>query len=101
MAVIEGLRLLKRPTAVDVYSDSKYVVQGMNEWMENWIKRGWKTASKKPVLNKDLWVTLLDLVETQKSVTFNWVEAHSGHPENERCDQLAVQAYQDLLERSS
>ncbi len=98
-AVIEGLRLLRKPADVDVYSDSRYVVQGMTSWIHDWVRRGWKTAAKKPVLNEDLWRTLAKLVETQKSVHFHWVEAHAGHPENERCDRLAVQAYQELLKR--
>ena len=99
-AAIEGLRLLKRPTRVEVYSDSRYVVQGMTEWIHDWIRRGWKTAAKKPVLNEGLWRELYKLAGEQADVSFHWVAAHSGHEENERCDRLAVQAYQDLLERS-
>ncbi len=98
-AVIEGLRTLRRPADVDVMSDSKYVVQGMTEWIHNWIKRGWKTAAKKPVLNEDLWQALLKLAERQISIRFHWVEGHSGNPENERCDELAVQAYRNMLEQ--
>jgi ribonuclease HI len=99
-AVIEGLRALRRPTEVDIYSDSSYVVKGMTSWIHNWIQRGWKTSEKKPVLNEDLWRTLLGLVEGQKKVRFHWVPGHSGHRENERCDRLAVKAYQELLKRS-
>ena len=96
-AVIEGLRLLRRPSDVDVVSDSRYVVQGMTEWIHDWIRRGWKTAAKKPVLNEDLWRTLLDLTRAQKEVRFTWIPGHAGHPENERCDELAVEAYRKLL----
>jgi len=99
-AVIEGLRILRHPTDVDVYSDSSYVVNGMTTWIHNWIRRGWKTSDKKPVLNEELWRTLLDLVNEQKKVRFHWIRGHAGHPENERCDHLAVKAYQELLERS-
>jgi ribonuclease HI len=99
-AVIEGLRTLRRPADVEVVSDSRYVVQGMTEWIHDWIRRGWKTAAKKPVLNEDLWRTLLALAEAQKDVRFRWVAGHAGHPENERCDELAVNAYRELLKRS-
>lgn len=99
-AVIEGLRLLRRPSDVEVVSDSKYVVQGMTEWIHDWIRRGWKTAAKKPVLNEDLWRTLLDLTRGQKEVRFSWIAGHAGHAENERCDELAVQAYRKLLGES-
>jgi ribonuclease HI len=84
---------------VDVYSYSRYVVQGMSEWIHDWIRRGWRTAAKKPVLNDDLWKELLALVKTQKEVHFHWVAGHSGHLENERCDELAVAAYEALLKR--
>lgn len=91
-AVIEGLRLLRRPSHVDVYSDSRYVVQGITEWIHDWIRRGWKTAAKKPVLNEDLWRELNALVGVQTSIRFHWVQGHAGHPENERADALAVKA---------
>jgi ribonuclease HI len=99
-AAIEGLRTLKRPANVEVYSDSRYVVQGMSEWIHDWIRRGWKTASKKPVLNEDLWRELYRLSGEQASASFHWVAGHSGHEENERCDVLAVKAYQELMGRS-
>ncbi len=99
-AAIEGLRTLKRPANVQVYSDSRYVVQGMSEWIRDWIRRGWKTAAKKPVLNEDLWRELHRLAGEQASASFHWVAGHSGHEENERCDVLAVKAYQDLMGRS-
>jgi ribonuclease HI len=99
MGVIEGLKLLVNPAVVDVYSDSRYVVQGMSEWIHDWIRRGWRTAAKKPVLNDDLWKELLALTKRQKEVRFHWVAGHSGHPENERCDELAVGAYEALLKQ--
>ena len=96
-AVIRGLKYLRRPAEVEVYSDSRYVVQGMTTWIHDWIRRGWKTAAKKPVLNEELWRELYELVGEQEAVRFRWVAGHAGHPENERCDALAVKAYQDLL----
>jgi ribonuclease HI len=99
-AVIEGLRLISRPTHVEVVSDSRYVVQGMTEWIHDWIRRGWKTAAKKPVLNEDLWQELLELSRAQAGIRFTWVAGHAGHPENERCDELAVNAYRELLKKA-
>ena len=90
-AVIEGLRSLSGPSSVDLYSDSQYVLKGLDEWMTNWKKRGWKTASKKPVKNVDLWKELDELQKTHE-LSFHWVKGHSDHPENERCDTLAVEA---------
>jgi len=96
-AAIRGLDALRRPSDVEVWSDSTYVIRGMNEWIHDWIRRGWKTAAKKPVLNEDLWRVLYKLASEQKEIKFHWVAGHAGHPENERCDELAVKAYQDLL----
>ena len=90
-AVIEGLGALTRPSSVDLYSDSQYVLKGLRDWMENWKKRGWKTASKKPVKNIELWQQLDELVRTH-DVRFHWIKGHNEHPENERCDRLAVAA---------
>ncbi|WP_066555732.1 ribonuclease HI [Croceicoccus bisphenolivorans] len=87
-AVIEALGALKRPCEVDLYTDSKYVIDGITSWVFNWQKRGWKTAAKKPVLNEDLWRALLDASRHHK-VTWHWVKGHAGHPENERVDALA------------
>ena len=97
MGVIRGLEHLRWPADVEVISDSNYVVRGMNEWIHNWIRRGWRTAANKPVLNEDLWRTLLELVERQSSVRFTWIRSHAGNRENERCDELAVAAYQEFL----
>ena len=89
MAVIQGFKALtKSGCDVIVYSDSKYVLNGISEWMPNWKKRGWKTAAKKPVLNVDLWQALDALVQ-EHNVQWEWVKGHSGHPENEMADALA------------
>ena len=95
MAVIEGLSALQRPCEVKVTSDSTYVLKGIQEWMPNWKKRGWKTASKKPVKNVDLWQQLDQLVELH-SIDWHWVKGHSGHAENEIADQLANRGIDEL-----
>ena len=92
MAVIVGLESLKKPCNVTLFSDSKYVVDAFNNnWIEGWIKKGWKTAGKTPVKNVDLWKRLLTAKEPHE-VTFIWVKGHAGHEYNERCDSLAVEA---------
>jgi ribonuclease HI len=88
MGVIEGLKALKEPCKVNIYSDSKYVVQAINEWIKGWEKNGWKTASKKPVKNYELWQEYLKVSATHE-VKANWVKGHNGHPQNEECDRLA------------
>jgi ribonuclease HI len=90
-AVIEGMRALKSASRIDLYSDSQYVLNGLKTWMDDWKKRGWKTAAKKPVKNQDLW-EILDEMRARHEISFHWVRGHSEHPENERCDQLAVEA---------
>lgn len=90
-AVIEGLSALTRASSVDLFSDSQYVLNGLKDWIASWKKRGWKTADKKPVKNQDLWETLDDLA-SRHEIRFHWIRGHSEHPENERCDQLAVAA---------
>lgn len=93
-AVIVGLQALKRPCSVDIYSDSQYFVNGITKrWAENWKARGWKKADGKPALNADLWETLLQEL-SRHEVRIHWVRGHAGHPENERCDALAVAASQ-------
>lgn len=87
-AVIEGLSALKRRSRVLLVTDSKYVMQGMQQWLANWKKRGWKTAGRQPVKNQDLWQRLDALVQ-QHEVKWQWVAGHTGHPGNERADQLA------------
>lgn len=87
-AVVEALRTLKQPCKVQLYTDSQYMKNGITGWIHKWKKNGWKTASKEPVKNKDLWESLDQLVKHHE-VQWFWVRGHSGHPENERCDQLA------------
>ena len=87
-AVIESLKALKRPCEIDLHTDSKYVLQGMTEWLEGWKKKGWKTAAKKPVKNVDLWQQL-DEQAARHQINWYWVKGHSGNPGNEKADQLA------------
>ena len=99
-AVIAGLEALTMPCNVTLYSDSQYVVKAIEEkWLENWVKRGWKKADKKPVMNVDLWKRLILQLERHK-MKFIWTKGHAGDIENERCDELAVAALSmaDLLE---
>jgi len=88
LGVIEGLKALKEPCDVEIISDSKYVTQGINEWLKNWQKNGFKTAAKKPVKNYELWQEYLS-VSKKHNITASWVKGHAGHEENERCDILA------------
>lgn len=90
-AVIEGLRALKRACTVEIHTDSKYVMQGINDWIDNWKRNGWKTAAKKPVKNHDLW-QLLDAEVAGHDIEWNWVPGHSGIEGNELADQLANDA---------
>lgn len=91
MAVIRGFRMMRMPLVVDLYSDSQYVLRGLKEWMAGWKRGGWKTADGSPVKNRELWLELDELLARHK-VTHNWVRGHSGHPQNERCDRMAVAA---------
>jgi ribonuclease HI len=92
MAAIRGLEALKTPCEVDLYSDSKYLVDAFNQnWIDSWVKKGWKGSGNKPVKNPDLWKYLLKVMEPHK-VNFIWVKGHNGHPLNERCDELATTA---------
>ena len=86
--VIEGLKALKEPCEVELISDSKYVVQAINEWLAGWIRNNWKTASKKPVKNLEMWQEYVTISKPHK-ITATWIKGHNGHPQNERCDQLA------------
>ena len=93
MAAIVGLEALKEPCAVTLTSDSKYVIDAITKrWVYGWQRNGWRKADKKPALNVDLWEKLLPLLEKHQ-VEFVWVHGHQGHPENERCDRLAVGVY--------
>ena len=87
-AVIRGLQALTEPCRVTLYSDSRYVLDGMTKWVEGWQKRGWVNASKKPVRNADLWHDLIE-VAARHEMSWRWVKGHDGHPENERVDRLA------------
>ena len=88
-AVIEALKALKKPCKVTLYTDSRYVMDGVNKWLDNWKLNGWRTSNKKTaVKNIDLWQSLESLIEIQK-IKLVWVKGHNGHPENERVDKLA------------
>ena len=88
-AVIESLKVLKVPCVISLYTDSKYVMDGVNQWLPNWKKNNWKTANKKSaVKNIDLWQQLDELLPKHE-ILWNWVKGHNGHPENERVDKLA------------
>lgn len=100
MAAIVGLEALIKPCHVTLYSDSQYLVKAFNDnWLEGWIKKGWKRGKNEPVKNVDLWKRLLKAMEAHK-VDYVWVRGHSGHPQNERCDFLATTAADgsDLLD---
>jgi len=90
-AVIRGLEALKRSSFVTIHTDSRYVMDGITQWMPRWKKNGWKTADKKPVKNEDLWREL-DTLCAKHDLKWRWVRGHSGHPENERADELAKAA---------
>jgi len=94
MAVIKGLEAIEKNTSLEIITDSQYVMNGMKQWIINWKKNGWKTASKKPVKNKELWQRLDGLVKDY-TIHWKWVKGHSGHPGNERADQLANEAIED------
>ena len=98
MAVISGLEALKEPCRVELYSDSKYVIDGLSKgWAVSWRKNGWRKADKKPALNPDLWEKLLNLVEKHE-LSYHWVKGHADNPYNNRCDQLAVTESQKYKE---
>ena len=94
-AAIKALNQLTRPCEVVLTTDSQYLRQGITQWIANWKKRGWKTAAKQPVKNKDLWQQLDELVQGH-SISWNWVKGHSGHRENERADELANKGIETL-----
>lgn len=96
MAAIEGLKALKRPCEVLVVTDSTYVMKGITEWLPNWIRKGWRTASNSPVKNADLWQQLIE-AQSPHSVKWQWVKGHAGHPGNERADQLANRGIDEML----
>jgi len=90
-AAIAALEALKRPCRVRLTTDSEYLKKGMTEWVEGWVRKGWKNSQKKEVANRDLWERLLSL-NRKHQVDWHWVRGHAGHAENERCDQLAREA---------
>ena len=91
MAVIEGLKAIKKPCKVKVVSDSSYVIKGITQWVKGWIKRNWINSQKKPVLNRDLWEMLLEFSRPH-NIEWVWVKGHQGHIENEQCDRMARDA---------
>ena len=98
LAVINGLESLKEPCKVKITTDSKYVCDAfLKNWLSSWQQNGWKTAGKKPVKNKELWEKLLELSQKHE-LTWFWIKGHAGHPENERCDKLAVEARVKIAE---
>jgi ribonuclease HI len=98
MAAIMALEALKRPCRVELHTDSKYVMQGITEWMRGWKARGWLTADKKPVKNAELWQRL-DAARARHDVKWRWVKGHAGHELNERADQLANRGVAELSRR--
>lgn len=97
-AAIKALEALKEKCTVNLYSDSSYVRDGIKSWIHGWKKNGWKTADKKPVKNAELWQAL-DSARNRHDVSFHWIKGHAGHPENERCDELARQAMAPFKKR--
>ena len=94
-AVIEALKAMKKSSRIELYTDSQYVKQGVEEWLAGWKAKNWKTAGKKPVKNQDLWKeidTLIQILRKKHDISFHWVRGHDGHPENERADALARSA---------
>jgi ribonuclease HI len=98
MAAIKALEALKRPCRVRLVTDSEYVRRGISEWLPRWVEKGWRTAGKKPVLNRDLWEKLHSLNQVHQ-VIWEWVAGHAGHPDNERCDRLVNETLDRLQSR--
>ena len=98
-AAIEGLNALKRPMEIDLHTDSKYVMQGVTDWMPRWKANGWRTAAKKPVMNQDLWQALDEALKRHR-VDWHWVKGHAGNELNERCDELARASATELAGKS-
>jgi ribonuclease HI len=96
MGAIAALEVLSRPCHIKLHTDSKYVQQGISEWVHGWKQRGWKTSSKQPVKNEDLW-RRLDEAASRHTIEWVWVKGHAGHAENERADQLANRGVEDIL----
>lgn len=96
MGAIAALEVLSRPCHIRLYTDSKYVQQGISEWVHGWKQRGWKTSAKQPVKNEDLW-RRLDEAAGRHKIEWIWVKGHAGHPENERADVLANRGVEEIL----
>ena len=94
-AAIEALRALRRRCRVELHTDSRYLRDGVQQWMKKWKRKNWKTANRKPVKNRDLWETLDDLLD-HHDITWHWVKGHAGNPGNERADQLANRGIDEL-----
>tara|TARA_B100000686_G_C16312522_1_gene724078 strand:+ start:247 stop:684 length:438 start_codon:yes stop_codon:yes gene_type:complete len=94
-AAIAALEALKEPCQVKLFSDSQYLVKGMTEWIDSWVRRNWVNSSNEPVKNQNLWKLLLEMSRIH-DITWRWIKGHAGHPDNERCDQLANQAMSRL-----
>ena len=95
-AVIKALKVLKEPCSIVITTDSNYVKDGITDWINNWKKNGWKTANKKPVKNKEIWMKL-DKLSLEHDIEWRWVKGHSGHHENERADELANEAIVEII----
>ncbi len=100
LAAIKALEALKRPSQVDLYTDSQYLRKGITEWLANWKARGWRTAAKKPVKNEDLW-RALDQAVAHHKINWHWVKGHSGHPGNDRADELANEGIRQMGQRAT
>jgi len=100
MGAISALEALKRPCHIKLHTDSKYVLQGITEWLQGWKQRGWKTADKKPVKNEDLW-RRLDALVAVHDIEWIWVKGHAGHIENERADELANRGVAQIQEQKN
>jgi ribonuclease HI len=94
-AVIRALEALTKPSLVEVYTDSQYVQKGISEWLRDWKRRGWRTADRKPVKNRELWEEL-DRLAAEHRISWHWIRGHAGHPENERADRLANRGVESL-----
>jgi ribonuclease HI len=99
LAVISALAALKASAYIELTTDSKYVRDGIMQWMSNWKRNGWKTAQGKPVKNQDMWERLDEQVKRHKDITWHWIKGHSGHPENTLADELANKGVDELLSR--
>jgi ribonuclease HI len=100
VSVLEGLRALARPSAVELYSDSQYVIHGLREWLDQWKARGWRRSGNQPVKNIELWREL-DELRRVHTLHPHWIRGHNEHPENERCDQLATAAIERMRSEES